>query len=235
MLLIRARLLAFIVIALGCAKREPPAPTPPAATPPASSTQQVAPTPAATASAPQITQLGTVTVNTEPYCGKPSAAELKGELKPNSLWLADGAVQKKLRVLEQQLKPVAASLVGITFEDESKTAIAVLYPSFDGYEGLQRQLAARIGPLNVALRPSCHSERELATAHAVLQARDWHPKAGATPVGWHLEAAYSAYVVTVDDSAPEVAQALRERLGDLAVVSLGKPRRLSAAPSASSL
>jgi hypothetical protein len=90
---------------------------------------------------------------------------------------------------------------------------------------LQANLAQSVRPLAVALRPSCRTSEELSQARAVLQARAWHPKANNTPVGWHLDAAYSSYVVVVDDSAPEVAEALREKLGNRVLVSLGKPRR----------
>jgi hypothetical protein len=60
---------------------------------------------------------------------------------------------KKLSVLDEALKPYASSLVGITFEDDPKGAIVVLYPSFTAYDELQAKLAQSVRPLAVALRP----------------------------------------------------------------------------------
>jgi sirohydrochlorin ferrochelatase len=187
----------------------------------------------------KTSKLETVSVNTEPYCRKAAGPGATGQadavLRPNSPWLADKAVQEKLRVLDEELKPHAASLIGITFEDEPRTAVVVLYPGFTAYADLQAKLAPRVKPLPVVLRPGCHTAEALAEALEVLRARDWHPKAGTTPVGWHLDAASSAYAVVVDDSAPEVAEALRNRLDDRVLVTLGKPRRhaLGAATSTS--
>lgn len=185
--------------------------------------------PSASVATPMIKQrkLETVAVKTEPYCRKSAGAGADAEAaeRPNHPWLADTKFQEKLRVLDEELKPYAASLVGVTFENEPETAVVVLYPSFTAYEELQAKLAPRVKPLPVVLRPGCHTAEQLAEALAILQGRAWHPKAATTPAGWHLDVASSAYAVVVDDSAPEVAQALREKLGDRATVTLGKPRR----------
>jgi hypothetical protein len=206
--------------------RSPPAPIAPAV----SSAPNVATPTEASAAIPspmiQRTKLGTVSVNTEPYCRKLAGADADAGVRPNHPWLADAVVQEKLGVLDAELKPYAASLVGITFENEPKVAIVVVYPDFTAYDELQTKLAARVKPLEVAIRPSCHTAEQLAEALALLQGRAWHPRASTTPVAWHLDAASSAYAVVVDDSAPEVADALRHKLGERVFVTLGKPRRL---------
>jgi sirohydrochlorin ferrochelatase len=173
--------------------------------------------------------LETVAVDTEPYCRKAEGlsadADAEAAARPNHPWLSDAILQEKLRVLDEELKPYAPSLIGVTFENDPKTAVVVLYPSFTAYEELQAKLAPRVKPLPVVLRPGCHTSEQLAEALAILQGRAWHPKASNTPTGWHLDVASSSYAVVVDASAPEVAEALREKLGDRAVVTLGKPRR----------
>jgi hypothetical protein len=174
-------------------------------------------------------KLETVSFSTEPYCRKAAevgaSAEAVAAARPNHPWLSPPALQAKLRVLEEELKPYEPSLIGVTFENEPQTAIVVLYPDFTAYEELQAKLAPRVKPLPVALRPGCHTSQQLAEALTILQGRAWHPKAGNTPTGWHLDVASSAYAVVVEDSAPEVAEALRQKLGDRVHVTLGKPRR----------
>jgi hypothetical protein len=44
-------------------------------------------------------------------------------------------------------------------------------------------------------------------------------------MGSWLDASFSGYRVVIDDSAPEVADALQQRLGERVRVTLGKPRR----------
>ncbi|MDF3068012.1 MAG: hypothetical protein K0R38_3613, partial [Polyangiaceae bacterium] len=167
--------IVWALSALGCNRTEvaptsaPPPTSSPAATAAAPGTAQEGAA-AAPAPAPMTKQgkLETVSFSTEPYCRKAAevgaSAEAVAAARPNHPWLSPPALQAKLRVLEEELKPYEPSLIGVTFENEPQTAIVVLYPDFTAYEELQAKLAPRVKPLPVALRPGCHTSQQLAEA-----------------------------------------------------------------------
>lgn len=171
-------------------------------------------------------RLGTVDVDPSPYCAQaePLRAQTSGKT-----WLSDDTIQSRVATLNTELQGNAASLVGIDFDNERRIAVVVFHQDFDAYAEIQRRLSERMSPLVVELRAACRPRSEIDEALNVLKARDWHPRAKQTPLGWHLDAAFSGYVVTVDDSAPEVAATLEAKLKDAVFVRLGKPRRHSLA------
>jgi hypothetical protein len=135
-------------------------------------------------------------------------------------------VEKQLTVLGDELEPYGAALIGITFDDVNQVAIIVLQSDFADYDPLRSRLLERTAGLSVALRPGCFSREELSAGRQRLEARDFHPNAKDVAIAWGLDPAFSGYSVTVADSAPEIAQALRDQLGPIVRVKLNKPQRL---------
>jgi len=185
--------------------------------PPAASASSVSQPPVS--AAPK--RVNTVTVDARPYCSPDRETEVY------STWLSNTTMQNRVNVLQDVLEAHQSNHVGTLFRDDPKRAIVVMHRDFTQFEALQLQLAKRVAPLEVEVRTGCRERKEIDAAFEVLQARNWHPSANKTAAGWHLDPGFAGYRVYVDDAAPEVAEALRQRLGDLALVKLGKPSRLA--------
>lgn len=166
--------------------------------------------------------LGTVRVEPAPFCREP------GKLESNAqrvAWLKQPAVQRDVYALADALKVYERSQIGTFIDDREKRFVVVMHTDFKEYATAQRAVAGKVKSLEVVLAPGCHTRGEIAEAERVLLERAWHPAAKETSMGFSLNPAFSGYDVVIDESAPEVAEALRERLGALVYVSLGKPRR----------
>jgi aromatic ring-cleaving dioxygenase len=159
------------------------------------------------------------------YCPAAAGTGSAGAGAADSTWLANATMQSSVQVLDQELRPHESELIGVHFDDARKTAVVVFHMDVQGLDSLEAQIAERVAPLRVELRHGCYARDHIQAALAVLEARAWHPKAKATPIGWHLEPSFSGYTVIVDEAAPEVAEALRTQLGAIVRVTLGKPRR----------
>jgi hypothetical protein len=98
----------------------------------------------------------------------------------------------------------------------------VFHTDFRAYQELRGKLERTIAPLPVVLRPACYPRERIEAARQLLERADWHPRARAFRLASHLDPSISGFVVTIDSSAPDVAQALEQRLGPLVRVRLGK-------------
>lgn len=99
----------------------------------------------------------------------------------------------------------------------------VFHTNFTAYDEVRSKLQAVIAPLPVVLRPACYPPEQIAAAREILEKADWHPRAKSFRMASHLDPSFSGFVVTIDESAPDVATALEQRLGPLVESRLGKP------------
>jgi hypothetical protein len=161
-------------------------------------------------------QYGVVTIEPRPNCAKLGTSG-------DNQWLEDKTIQLSARELEQGLEPVRHWVVGRYTEHAQRGVVVVIQTDFAGYEDVAKRLATKVAPLRLVLRPACHSRSELEEAQHVIVSMDWHPHAKEYTTAWYLDAELSRYIVTVDSRVPEVAQALRVRLGELVEVRAGRP------------
>lgn len=170
----------------------------------------------------QAERVDHVTIDPRPRCG-PAVDEVKDA--NHDAWLKAPEIQRSVFVLNAALQGFESSNIGTTLDHGRHAVIVVFHADFHDWARIRQRLVGRIAPLEVVLQPSCYPRAKLAEAEQVLKEQAWHPKAKATRMGFWLDASFSGYRVVIDDSAPEVAEALRQRLGELVRVSLGKPRR----------
>ena len=137
-----------------------------------------------------------------PHAGAPPA-------KPTSYAAPEGPA------IERELQDWKAFIAGTDRDEQRDAMIVLLHQDFADYDGLKQKLERVCGAQKIVLRPACHSRKSIEDARRVLDERDWHPDAKSTPMAWHFDARFSAFSVSVDDSAPEVAKALEQRLGKL--------------------
>jgi hypothetical protein len=168
------------------------------------------------------TRIDGITIDPHPRCGpaldEPTDASQEA-------WRKAPEAERNLHALNTALHDLEHALVGIALDHERRAAIVVFHTDFEDYESVRQRLVGRIAPLEVVLQPSCYARAKLADVEQLLLQGSWHPKAKDTRRGFWLDASFSGYRVTVDDSAPEVADALKQALGEQVRVSLGKPGR----------
>jgi hypothetical protein len=155
-------------------------------------------------------------VDDTPLCGLPSDAELE---RQTFVWLeAEPSVRT-------QIEASGLPVVGTVIDHAQKRLVVVVEPEFKDWAIVPGKLSPA-PTIDLTMRPACHGRAERDRAEATLEQRSWHPRASNTPVSWSPDASIAGYSVTVDDSAPEVAAALEQKLGKLVRVKLGKPQRL---------
>jgi hypothetical protein len=138
-------------------------------------------------------------------------------------WFANPATQPQRRDdIERELENWGGAVAGTYLDDALRAFVIVLHADFVDYDGLRQKLEPISPPLKVVLRPACYSRSRIEEARRVLEDKAWHPQAGASQGAWIFDARFSAFSVGLETS-PEVAKALRERLGPLAQVSLNGP------------
>ena len=136
-------------------------------------------------------------------------------------WLAERVVQDRAQVLERELARWKNAWLGTYADDDGRAFVVVFHTDFADYETVRRRLETVMPPVRVVLRPACHSRERIAEAERILDERTFHPKAKSVNMLFYLDASFSGYSVSVDDS--EVRQALERRLGKLGNVKLGSP------------
>jgi hypothetical protein len=166
-----------------------------------------------------------VRIEPEPSCGPSveSAAVATAEGAQSRTWLDKPGVRERGAVLQQELTPYASGTLGWYPDHVRQAIVVVFHTNFTAYEEVRQKLERVVSPLVVVLRPACYPPDQIAAAREVLERADWHPRAKSFRMASHLDPSFSGFVVTIDESAPDVAQALEQRLGPLVKVRLGKP------------
>jgi hypothetical protein len=122
---------------------------------------------------------------------------------------------------------LTAGLIG-QVPDYPHAMTVIVDPGLPDKALLEPALREAAGPdLDVRLRDGCHTAAELVEARAVVSAATYHPDAGDTARLSGIDARTSSVRVTVDDDRPDVADALRDRLGDRVTIEL-RPRAVGA-------
>ena len=133
-----------------------------------------------------------------------------------------------------------AGIIGRTVDHRTQEIVIVIDPARRDRTTVERDLSrvadrargVAAGP-KVRVQAGCSSSADLLDASRVLSARDWHPRAAQATYMSYLDPADSRFHVDVDKAYPDVADALRTRLGDRADVTLGSPSRLDRGNDAS--
>ena len=138
-------------------------------------------------------------------------------------WLLDPVIQEARRgeVLERELENWKGSWVSTYIDDRRQAVGVVFHTDFSDYDAIVAKLEPVMAPLKVVLRPACYSRQQIDEARRVIESGEWHPR-GKGPMASYFDAEFSRFAVTIDESAPEVADALRQRLGKLVSVTLGQ-------------
>lgn len=134
---------------------------------------------------------------------------------------ATGAEKHKERIAEQLRRGV----IGVVVNAETRTVTAVTTPEFGPPDRLRDRLAQVGTPGKAEVVTGCHSAADLIDAEGVLSGRSWHPDAAKAAFSYSLRGSDSRFHVAFDERYPAAAQALRERLGDRAVVTAGAAAR----------
>jgi hypothetical protein len=140
-------------------------------------------------------------------------------------WLKAPEMQRGMYEVSKALQGLESSALGTTLDHERRAMIVVFQQDFHDWARIRQRLAGRVAPLEVVLQPSCYPRAQLDEAKRVITEQAWHPKANGIRMGVLSDASFSGYRVIIHDSFPEVAEALRQRLGGLVHVTLGKPGR----------
>lgn len=174
---------------------------------------------------PKLERVETIAVVPQPVCDW----EQKGSDAERLAFLKQPRVQRAVFAIGEAIARHQSSYIDTLFDPLQKRVVIVLHTDFSEYQALQQDLARKVIAVDVELSPACRTRDELARAERVLTERQWHPKAQETPMAWWLEGAFSAFSVVIEESAPDVAEALERKLGPLVRVSLGRPRLHSGA------
>lgn len=224
-----ALLVTVVLSMLGCsgASDTQPSVTPPPAeakpsAPPPSTPPPVRDAPPATGLPAEPERVDHITIDPRPRCGP--AVDETADAK-HEAWLKAPDIQRAVHALNAALQGLENANIGSTLDNERRAVVVVFHSDFRDWKQVRERLVGRIAPLEVVLQPSCRSRAELAEAEQIIKEQAWHPKAKGIRMGSWLDASFSGYRVVIDDSAPEVADALQQRLGERVRVSLGKPRR----------
>ncbi len=179
-----------------------------------------------TAAPPIERRDGAVSVEPEPACGRGLARpDAKSRSTRPHAWLEDAEIQRKQpgAAVARELENWKGKYFGTYLDDDRQALVIVLHTDFADYDTLRQKLEALASPMKLVLRPACHSRQRLDEADVVISKMEWHPRAKLVPMVVRPDASFSGYAVSIDDSAPEVATALEERLGDVVRTQLGKP------------
>ncbi|HZM80351.1 MAG TPA: hypothetical protein VFC19_31840 [Candidatus Limnocylindrales bacterium] len=122
-----------------------------------------------------------------------------------------GAPNVKERVSEQ----LRRGLIGTVADPVTRTVTVVTTP----------ELKNGVNVTGAKVITGCHSAADLIDAENVLTGRLWHPDAVRAAFSYSLQAGDSRYHINFDSRYPQAAAALREKLGDRAVVTLGAAGR----------
>jgi hypothetical protein len=137
-----------------------------------------------------------------------------------------GAAKAKEPIADQ----LRRGLIGTAFDHNTQTVVVVATPEYRAVPALRSRLAAAAGAtratgMKVNVIIGCHSATQLIAAADLLAARVWHPDAARARFTYSLQASDSAFHVWFDQRYPQAAQALRDALGDRAVVNLSDNAR----------
>ena len=149
-------------------------------------------------------------------------------LEQEAVASANGAVQRE--VLSQfgltDGKATAATVVrsgyiGSAVDHNTRTLVTVVTPEHqDKVAAVQSRLAATVAGVKTAVIVGCNSGARLAAAADLLHARAWHPDAAKASFSFGIDATDSRVHVSFDPAYASAANAARDLLGDVAVVTL---------------
>jgi hypothetical protein len=172
---------------------------------------------------PSASRIKNISIDPQPLCSE-HAGRAGGDPVKNR-WLREEAIQRGVYALAAELKPFEAEMIGTTIDYEAEMMVVVFHTTFRDYETVRTRLLDKLGPLQVALRPACHSREQIAEAEAGLSRRDFHPRAASVALSYNLDPAFAGFSVMVQESAPEVAEAVKQRFGPMVRVSMGSLNR----------
>jgi hypothetical protein len=171
---------------------------------------------------PVVRRDGPVSVDPEPACGVESPPKAKTQPVRTETWFTAPATQPQRRdAVEREIENWKSSVAGTYLDDNRRAFVIVLHSDFAHYDGLRQKLEPISPPLKVVLRPACYSRQRIDEARSLLQERSWHPQAASARFAMHFDARFSAFAVGFENTAPEVAEALEQRLGQLVRVNRG--------------
>lgn len=133
--------------------------------------------------------------------------------------------------------PLSRGLIG-EVPDYPRALAVVVDPALLDRAILEPRLRAAGAPgIEVRVHDGCHTTAALREAQNVLEKADWHPAAPDAAWGYSLDPHSATWIVSIDDKRPDVADALRERLGHRVTIMFGPgpvPAKCHAAAAPSS-
>ena len=120
----------------------------------------------------------------------------------------------------------ANGIVGVTADNVTQRFVVVVDSSVVSLDAVGEALRKVDSELRIEVRPSCHSIAQLAAAEDTLKARQWHPSASEASYGYHMDPATASFKVTFSSGDVDVAQSLKDLLGDTVEITYGEPSRL---------
>ena len=120
---------------------------------------------------------------------------------------------------------LASGVVGVTADNVTQRFIVVVDSSVVSLDVVGEALREISSELQIEVRPSCHSIAQLAATEETLNARQWHPSATEASLGYYMDPATGSFKVTFSSSDDEVAQSLKDTLGNTVEITYGEPSR----------
>lgn len=193
-----------------------------------------------------------IVVSTTPLCSFPDQSGLAAQAVPTEAghlahedWAANDAAQADIIAINGALDTLArapassdtpedlpmtwamtSGIIGTTLDNVSQSLVVAIDPNLVDANVVKRLLLPVAGQIQIEIVPGCHSVAELAAAHDVIEAREWHPDARRASYGYYYDVAEAAFVFTFSKDDANAAAALEKALTDFVVVSIGAPSRL---------
>ena len=119
----------------------------------------------------------------------------------------------------------ANGVVGVTADNVTQRLVVVVDSSVVSLEAVGEALREIDSELRIEVRPSCRSIAQLAATEDTLKARQWHPSASEASYGYYMDPATASFKVTFASGSVDVAQSLKDLLGDTVEITYGEPSR----------
>jgi hypothetical protein len=158
---------------------------------------------------------------------------------PHEEWAGNAVAQASIAAVEaaptatfgetddDERASLSRGLVGSALDHHARQLVVIVDPTLvSDLPVLAARLQDLVGPvLSIRVIEGCNSAAELLPAEAVIDQRAWHPRAQNVAYGVYLDPRTATFNVTFNASDRDVAEALKNALGDSVTIEYGEPER----------
>lgn len=164
---------------------------------------------------------------------------------PHEEWAANAGAQRVIEKINSAMdaqfgtsneeavtRALDAGLIELALDHFAQEVVVIVDYSLVDAPNLERRLRGIVqaayhsqAPFTVRVGPSCNSAADLHSARDVLVGQAWHDDAPAVPYTFYLDPNTSSFKATFWNEDADVANALKEKLGDKVSIEWGTPSR----------